>query len=93
MRLRSELVALRHSHGRALKQLSSDQRDTCLIEGGDPEIMADVSYLRDAPKLLLLIPARGRNDSTHAEGALPNHTQLSLLLSHSNRHRWCISSY
>ena len=53
LRLQPEPIAFRTVIEQAIDQLSPDQRDACLIEGSDPQVMADAPYLRQALVLLL----------------------------------------
>ena len=53
LRLQPEPIALRTVIEQAIDQLPPDQRDACLIEGSDPQVMADAPYLRQALVLLL----------------------------------------
>jgi len=53
LRLQLEPIALCTVLAQAIDQLPPDRRDARLIEGNDPQVMADVPYLRHALVLLL----------------------------------------
>lgn len=53
LRLRLEPIALRRLLERAIEQLQPDQRATLLIEGDDPLVAVDASYVCHALKLAL----------------------------------------
>jgi signal transduction histidine kinase len=53
LRLQPEPIALRRMLEQAIEHLPPDQRDACLIEGNDPLVKADTSYLRQALGLVL----------------------------------------
>jgi K+-sensing histidine kinase KdpD len=53
LRLRPEPIALRRLLERAIEQLPAEQRDACLLAGGDPFVQVDAVYGRHALGLLL----------------------------------------
>ena len=78
LRLQPEPIALRRLIEQAIEQLPPDQRDACLIEGSDPQVMADAPYLRHALVLLLQHVCDGAPEQTIIRLAATTGAQLWL---------------
>jgi two-component system sensor histidine kinase KdpD len=79
LRLQPEPIALRAVIAQAIDQLLPDQRSDFLIEGSDPQVMADAPYLRQA--LVLLLQHLRANSTTPTSIRLETSTTAHMWLS------------